>query len=299
MYIFIINPYAGKKRAEKIWSQLSRYLDKRKISYQYYITKYPRHAVLLAQSAIQQEEKIDAIIAIGGDGTINEVIEGMDSSTVPFGYIPAGSGNDFARYYQIPSNPIKAFEIIMERKTLSIDIGKITNGYFVNSLGAGFDAQIALKTNRSSYKKWLNKWGIGKLSYVITVLKEIFLYEPSSLKVEVNGKEYHYSKVWFIAVANIPFYGGGMKISPDAVPNDGKLEVIVVSQLNRWQLLRFFPQVFKGTHIHLPYVKVLYGSEVIVNMDPSTPVHADGEIKGETPIKISLLQQRINIIVPQ
>ncbi|MCF6094666.1 diacylglycerol kinase family lipid kinase [Microaerobacter geothermalis] len=299
MYIFIINPCAGNQRAEKIWSQLSRYLDRREISYHYYMTKYPRHAVQLTQSAIQQEKEIDAIVAIGGDGTVNEVIEGMVTSTIPFGYIPAGSGNDFARYYQIPSHPIEAFEIIMKKKTISIDIGKMTNGYFVSSLGAGFDAQIALKTNRSFYKKWLNLLGIGKLSYVITVLKEIFLYVPTSLKIIINEKEFHYSKVWFAAVTNIPYYGGGMKISPNAVPNDGMLEVIIVSQLNRWQLLRFFPQVFKGTHIHLPQVKVLYGSEITVNMEPSTPVHADGEIKGETPIKITLLQQKMNIIVPE
>jgi diacylglycerol kinase (ATP) len=300
MYIFIINSVSGNGKALKIWELIKQELEKEKVHYRSFFTKYAGHAEEIAEQVAQlHQEKIEAIVAVGGDGTAHEVINGLISYPhLSFGYIPGGSGNDFARGFSIPKSPLKALQKILHQQGRSqrrYDLGryqflsrKKSMRYFVNGLGIGFDGEVAKVTNESAYKTFLNRFKCGSLAYTISLLRLLFSYQPREVTVEIDGEEKHFSNVWLIAVSNIAYYGGGMKISPHAKPTDGKLNLCIVHELSPWKFLSVFGTVFFGQHHKLRGVTLLEGKRIKVTSVRPMTIHADGEIIGVTPISIDI-----------
>ena len=196
------------------------------------------------------------IIAVGGDGTMHEVVNGtVKDKNITFGFIPGGSGNDFSRGFQIPADPVEALEVILRLTKTSrsavIDVGKITmkddhEHYFINNMGAGFDAIISYEVNQSRMKAYLNKLSLGRMVYVYFLLKKLFTYKTSTIDLSIDGEKHIFEQTWFVTVSNQPFYGGGMKIAPAAVPDDGLFDITVVHQVIKMEAITCFYQCVLG-----------------------------------------------------
>ena len=295
LLFFIVNEKAANGRAQKVWKQVKKELEEKDINYRSFQTKYPKHAEELARQLCSlHKNTMEAIIVVGGDGTLHEVVNGLvDHPTVKIGFIPAGSGNDFSRGFQTPKSPLEALSFTMKKKQSSgkrFDIGKVmVNGqrkkeYFVNNIGTGFDAEVCKLTNESKMKKYFNKIGLGSLAYVGAVMRLLFTYKLTNIIVEMDGRICRYEKVWFVTVSNQPFYGGGMKIAPKANPTDGCLDVTIVHNLSRLKLLFMFVTVFFGKHTGFKEVVQYKGKKVSIKSDDNMLVHADGELIGHLPL---------------
>ncbi|MFT4414944.1 diacylglycerol/lipid kinase family protein [Fredinandcohnia humi] len=308
LLFFIVNTKAGNGKALKLWERMKVELEQQKINYRSFYTKYPTHAEELArQIGSMFDDKIEAVIAVGGDGTIHEVVNGMvDYPQVKVGYIPAGSGNDFSRGFSVPKAPFDALRFIVKnrhRKGRLFDIGKtrvrgVTKSkYFVSSLGTGFDAAVSKLTNESKMKKYLNKIKLGSLAYVGAVFRVLFTYKLTDVTIEIDNQTIHYNKVWFVTVSNQPYYGGGMKIAPKASPRDGLFDVTIVHNLSRIKLLLVFLTVFLGKHTGFKEIVQHKGAKISIQSNTKMLVHADGELVGQLPVQAEVQHQKISFLV--
>lgn len=302
---FIINPKARNGYSLNVWKKVESKLIEDKISYLAFFTEYHGHAVKLASRIAQNKNEQKVVIAIGGDGTISEVINGIvNDKNITLGFIPGGSGNDFSRGFQIPADPEAALKLIlrlMKEEAPLMDIGTITmkddsEHYFINNMGAGFDGLVSLEVNTSKMKAWLNKLSLGRLVYVYFLLKKLFSYKCSTISLSIDGNRHILEKTWFVTVSNQPYYGGGMMIAPDAVPDDGLLDITVAHQLSRIKLLLVFISVFWGKHVHFKEVKTFKGERVTIQSSTSLHVHADGEDIGFTPLNVRVQTKKLNIL---
>lgn len=302
---FIINPKAKNGHCFHIWKSVETQLKKDKIPYWALFSEYPGHAKILSRQIAASSSDDKIIIAVGGDGTMHEVMNGIvNNEKVTLGFIPGGSGNDFSRGFDIPSEPLKALHVIcrlMKQDAQLIDAGKITmedqsKHFFINNMGAGFDASIAYEVNQSPMKALLNKLSMGRLVYVYFLLKKLFTYKTSTIDLSIDGRKHIFDRTWFVTVSNQPFYGGGMKIAPEAVPDDGLLDITVVHKLSRLKLLLVFISVFSGKHIHFKEVNTFKGKVVSIHSTSSLYVHGDGEHLGFTPLTIHLQPKALAVL---
>jgi YegS/Rv2252/BmrU family lipid kinase len=185
LYCFIVNKVSGNGRAYKIWNKIEKKLQERHVVYSVHFTQKPKHATLLVQELIMKEE-VKVIVAVGGDGTVHEVINGLIGSDLPFGIIPAGSGNDFSRGLGISSKYDKALERILNGKPKIIDIGSVNSTYFVTVAGIGFDGEVATIANTSIYKKLFNFLRLGHITYIMSAIKVLFHYTPTDISVVID-----------------------------------------------------------------------------------------------------------------
>ncbi|WP_408010362.1 diacylglycerol/lipid kinase family protein [Pseudalkalibacillus sp. A8] len=300
MYGFIVNKHSGNGRGAKIWEKVESILKEQHIPYTCRITRRTGHGTQLAYDLMKENDP-KVIVAVGGDGTVNEVLNALVGSDVPLGVLPTGSGNDLCRELNIPLNWRMALKHVLEGKAKLIDVGEVLkhNGeprYYSTVAGIGFDGQVALATNESKYKGIMNMLRMGKVSYVLSVLNVLREYTPSNIILSMDGQRRMFSNVWLVAVANSSFYGGGMRISPCSKADDGWLDVCIVSDLKRWELLKLFPQVYKGKHIDHHGVDTFRCKEIQVESDVPYIVHADGEILGQTPLTIRNKQSCLYVV---
>lgn len=293
--VFIVNLAAKNGFSRKTWYNIERKF--RSIQHSVFYTQKTGHAALLAKEIAESTIDPLIIIAVGGDGTIHEVLNGAHSyEHITIGYIPTGSGNDFARGFKVPIKPDACVGYIIDKmhgNGNQFDIGiydgeNTQGGNFVNSIGAGFDAVVSRRANKSPLKKWLNYLSLGSLIYALYLLVEIFRYQPSKLELIIDHKKHVFEETWFVTVSNQPYYGGGMQIAPNADPQDGKLSIIVVHQLSKWKLLLVFISVFWGGHLRFKEVAEYKGTHIKLRFNDSVAIHADGENIGETPLEVRI-----------
>lgn len=293
---FIINEYAGNGNGRRVWQKVKSEL---KIPYEAHLSSYSRHAYLLAREIAERATTEGCqvlLIVIGGDGTIHEVVNGCaNKKNIVLGNIRAGSGNDFARGFSV-FDSVSDIETFLQHSAVQmVDIGQLQHTrqeLFINNCGMGFDAYVALKTNDSKMKKWLNKFKLGKLGYVYYVVLGLFMFKPFSLTVKDGENIFHYDKVWFATISNQPYFGGGMKISPTSIITDGKLELIIVHNLSKHKFLTLFFTVFFGMHTRFKEVVQRSGEEFVIQFDRNVPCHADGE-------KVNHLELNLTVTVKQ
>lgn len=279
--VFIINEFAGNGRGRRVWKEMKNGLT---LPYDMHVTGYPEHAYRLSCELAEQAEKEQQailLIVIGGDGTVHEVVNGCaDNDYIVIGNVPAGSGNDFARGFRA-FHQASEIEAYMQNAPIKrVDLGKADytgQHFFINNCGVGFDAFVGLEANRSEMKKRFNQIGSGKLAYVYYVILGLARFKPFSLSVSCDEKNYLFKRVWFATVSNQPYFGGGMKISPDSSINDGKLEITIVHSLSRIKFLFMFMSVFFGAHTRIKGVEQMRGECFALCYDRPLPCHADGE----------------------
>lgn len=281
--IFVINPVAGNGNSMKKWLAFKETI---RFPFELAVSRYSGHATVLVKELHHSPEPV-LVIGFGGDGTLREVVAGAaGADKIIVGSIAAGSGNDFGRGFHSFADAAEIAAFMADPGTCTNDLGEFMDGdqarYFVSSSGIGFDAEISVLVNRSKLKRWLNRIGMGKIVYLLYVIITLLRFRLFSLTVERDGEIVQYDKVWFATVSNQPYFGGGMKISPHSVVDDGILELTVVNRLSRLKLLLVFGTVFSGKHLKFKEVHQLKGSEFLLTADRSVYRHVDGDGAGST-----------------
>ncbi|RLJ82096.1 diacylglycerol/lipid kinase family protein [Planococcus citreus] len=278
--VFIINPTAGNGAAFRKWRKFSETID---FPFEQFITRSPGHAFQIVEQLKARARKT-LVIGFGGDGTMREIAAASAGTELLFiASVPAGSGNDFARSFSCFSTTQEISRFLANPRGLLTDIGQVgvqPEQLFASSSGIGFDAAVAHAVNRSRTKLWLNKFGLGKLAYLVFVVTTLFAFKKFRLTVESSGTVYHYEDVWLATVSNQAYFGGGMKISPNSSVHDGLLELTVVHRLPRLKLLAVFGTVFSGSHTKFPEVVQFSGKHFSLAVDRPVPRHVDGDDAG-------------------
>lgn len=308
-YHFIINPKARSGLGHIVWNRLRARLLREKIRFSEHLTQHPGHACEIASHLTKDlpdagEQLV--VVALGGDGTVNEVINGLHNmDRVLFGYIPIGSGNDFARGMGLVRQPDAALEtIIGSGKVVQMDLGIVRRSgktrRFAVSTGMGFDAAVCHEVCVSPWKKFLNRMKLGKLSYVLIALHRIVKDRTFSMTVRAgDGYEKTFRNVYFVAVMNQQYEGGGMRFTPKASAGDGMLDVIIVSGLPKALLVLLLPTAFFGRHVHFPGVHTWQTKRIEIIADRPLPIHADGEpLFLRERMEAGIAKRKLQIIVP-
>ncbi|MFD4366803.1 diacylglycerol kinase [Rhodococcus sp. NPDC058521] len=246
-----------------------------------------------AAAARAIEEGADALVVVGGDGAISLALQAAALSDTPIGLIPAGTGNDHAREFGIPvGDPVAAADVIVDGEVQQSDLAKITlsDGSVVwagTIVASGFDSLVTERANRM-------KWPKGKMRYNLAILAEFAQLRPLDYTIELDDETVR-TQVTLVAVGNGRTYGGGMQICPKADKTDGLLDVTVVGYGNRWRLIRFFPRVFKGTHVELEEVQTYRSKKVVLRSEDIT-AYADGDKVGPLPVTIEAVPSALRIL---
>lgn len=305
MYHFIVNPHARSGHGEKTWQIVEEELKKRQIKYVVYFTEHVYHATEITKSLTYAGTQ-RKIIVVGGDGTVNEVINGLiNIENVTLGYIPAGSSNDLARALKIPSVPIEALELVLKPKYISqMDIGEITYGYnkrrFIVSAGIGFDAAICHKAFKSELKKKLNKVKLGKLTYLGIGVGELFGRKPFKTTLVLDdARRITFNKTLFAAVQNNKYEGGGFMFCPKANNNDGMLDVMIADSIPSPKAAFVLSMALKGKHTEMKGIHTYTASNIELITDSKQPVHLDGEsCFFQTRISMKCMDTKLKFMTP-
>lgn len=238
MYTFIVNPAAGNGYALKTEQSLRQALQEVNAEYEFLHTSSPEDATRLAREAAARPGS-QGVIAVGGDGTAYEVACGLMNTGVPLGIIPAGTGNDFIKTVNIPKKPLEALELILHGTPRPVDVGRLNQRMFLNVCGTGFDVQTLEFTLAAK------KYARGILPYLIGLIRAIFSYKPVHVSFTVDG-ETQERDVLLCSIANGRFIGGGIPVCPDAKPDDGLMDMVIVETKPRWKIPFYLPGLMLG-----------------------------------------------------
>jgi len=298
-YAFILNPHAGRGRARNLEKKLLDYLRSKKMKFGFERTREPLHATELAASA---SKDFDIVVAVGGDGTVHEVANGLAGSNATLGVLPVGSGNDFNRLIGMPKRFDHAIETMLTGVRKVFDTGQLTftdgperavrNRRFINSLGLGLDAVVADQARRIT---WLR----GLPLYLAAVGNTLRHLESYDLHVSLDGSSIE-KRVFVLCIGNGMFEGGGFKLTPDADPHDDKFQICIIDQMSLKEALRVVPKLISGKHAE--HEKVELRDARVVEVQTETPfvMHADGEILGKhvTSIRAEIQPNAMSVLVP-
>lgn len=306
MYHFIINITSGSGKARKVWAELLAYLEEHQIRYKAHFTEYEGHAAKLADRICSINKERISLIVVGGDGSLNEVINGMhDFEKIRFGYIPTGSGNDFARGMGIKGTPTENLERILQaQETTAIDLGCVEWGVgehkiFAISAGVGIDADVCRQALHSRLKKVLNRIGLGSLTYLCLTVKTVFTMPSTSLSISFDDEPYRkIERMVFVAGMNQYCEGGGVPMSPRASALDGKLSVCCVNGISRCKAFFCLPLLVLGKHEHIKGFEVIDCEHFTLTIEDPMVLHADGEYCGEvTQATFTCLTHKLHILL--
>ena len=304
MYYIIVNPASKSGRGARIWSAIQPVLEKKDIEYKVFFSARAGHVIKLVRDLCtsllaKDVEMILKLILLGGDGTLNEALQGIsDFSRVQIGYIPTGSSNDMARDLKLPKSPDEVLERILSCRTPSLmDIGCLTyeqtsgelsrqhdeevalRRYFAVSSGIGFDAAVCEEALASGFKKILNKIGLGKLTYLSIALRQLIKAPKITCSITLeDGKQICLPKFLFVAGMIHSYEGGGFQFCPGADSHDGLLDVCAVGDIPKWLVLLALPTAFTGDHYRFKGIDRYQAR--LIHLETSTPlwVHTDGEV---------------------
>ena len=287
----VVNPNAGHKKGHEVAQRVGGLLAKSGHLVEELVSVAPGGIREIAETIDPSDW--DCIVAVGGDGTLFELINGLlsraDSVPVPVGLIPVGTGNSFLKDLGIETVE-DAVDRIVAGRVRGVDVGEFTHPdgrhHFVNLLGAGFVSNVAARACR--YKR------LGSMSYILGVLEEVVGLRSSALSLTIDGRRIERDGI-FVEICNSRFTGGTMMMAPQARIDDGLLDVVVAGTMSRGTLLRLLPTIFTGTHVDSPAVEVFQGKEIVVESDRALALTPDGEIFGRTPISVTVHQNKLEM----
>lgn len=287
MYYFIVNPNSRCGRGRNVWKKLETALKAGGVEYQAFLTEKPGDARIFARKLTESCRESSIIIAVGGDGTVNEILDGISfCGSVTLGYIPAGSGNDLARSLKLPKSPVKCLKKILHPKyyklmdygVLSYGEGEIFHRRFMVSAGIGMDAAVCHNLLYSKSKGLLHKLRIGKFAYLLIGVKQLTLAKPSRGYIILNGvQKIEFNHAYFISVHIHPYEGGGFKFAPDASFEDGQLSICVMNNRKKRKLVPVLFNSLIGRKSFNKGTRFYTCEEVMIHMDRPMAVHVDGE----------------------
>ena len=285
--LYLINPISGTQRKQGIAKLAEELTDHVHYEVELRYTSYAGHASVLASEAV--EDGVDVVVAVGGDGTVNEVARALVHSHTALGILPCGSGNGLARHLHIPLNPRKAIEIINACAVQNLDYGTINGRPFFCTCGVGFDAFVSQKFAQSGRR--------GMITYVENTLKEGLLYKPQTYTLESDGNREE-CKAFLIACANASQYGNNAYIAPNASMKDGLFDVVVMEPFNAIDAPQVALQLFKGTLPANSHVKTFQADRLVIHRDGEGAAHCDGDpfLTGDT-IEIEMQRGQLKVLV--
>ncbi len=270
-HLFILNPVAGKGKTLRLIPEIKDYCESRGYEYEIKVTEYPGHATIIAHE--QSKAGQLRIYSVGGDGTLNEVLNGMAGSGSSLAVIPSGSGNDFIRSIVGESIPENILQATLEGTEKLIDYASVNGKYFVNIASLGFDAKVVYETGHFKKLPLIS----GKLAYILGVLTTIVICRNLHMELKTDTGTIS-GRTLLIAAGIGRYYGGGMKALPDAVIDDGLFDICYVEGMSRLRILRLFPKYIKGLHRTIKGVHLLRSRRVEINVGKPIPMNRDGEI---------------------
>lgn len=308
MYHFIVNIHGGSGKAFLKWNKIRALLKAKKVEFKVHVPQRVGHAMQIAKEVSALSEDDIKIVVVGGDGTINEVLNGItDFSRVKLGVIPTGSGNDFARGVKLPRhNQKKALDIILNSKAdKKIDLGRSTvlstgdSRIFGISSGFGLDAIVGTGLNEAKIKKILNWIHLGALGYAVLTVQTLFTMKTYSVSLKFDDDEpMSFNKLIFLAAMNFKAEGGGVPMSPKAKGDDGELSICLAAGVPKILTFFKFPFLCLGLHSHSKGFYLRNCKTLVIESDSKSVLHTDGELVGNVDkVKFEVLPQKLAMLV--
>lgn len=284
---FIVNPIAGAGAAAEKFTELRRLLDERGAEYAFKLTEKAGDAVPFAREAYDAGERY--VVAVGGDGTVNEVAGVLgEKDDVIMGICPFGTGNDFAGTLGLSPDPAVIIDTILSGTPTPTDMGYAGDRPFINIMGAGFDVDVVINTER--YKSRFH----GMIPYLFGVMRSLIHLSRMDLKLVADGKVYEQPTL-LVAVANGRTFGGGMPVAPEADPSDGYFDICLIKRISRARFLTLLPLFLKGKHLGRKPIVYLRAKEVEL-ITGRAPIELDGELGEYAPVKITMKESALTIM---
>ena len=300
-WFIIANPNSGSGATEEEWGYINNILSQKGISFRSEFTQRPFQAAEITQKALAKGYR--HIIIAGGDGTYNEVINGIfqqkevSTKAVTLAILPMGTGNDWVRTMKIPNDWEEAISLIENGKPSLQDVGCVNyfenevprERYFINVTGLGFDAFIA--------KNYLSTKKLGAISYFTALLKGLVKYQNIEVAFQVEGKE-RKEKIFTLAVALGQFFGAGMKIAPQAQTNDGLFDITLIKDIGKMGVVGQLANIYNGTFVKHPKVETFQCQQIRITSNEPAHLQMDGELIGHTPADFRIIPQSVHVLVP-
>jgi len=298
--VFLVNPAAANGSTGRRWPEIAHKAAAAGLEGNALISEHRGHLGQLAREAAEEGARL--LVVVGGDGALNEVANGLAGLAGPpeVALLPRGTGGDFARTFGIPNDVAEAARIATQGGTQTIDLGRITyrawdgheaEAVFANVASAGMSGAIAQRANRTS------KAMGAKASYLWATLAVFSGWSAVEMRLTVDG-ESRSGKMFDVVVANGKYFGGGMKMCPDAMQTDGLLDVVTIGDVTKRDLVMTMPKIYRGTHLPHPRAEALRGRIVTLETDEPVPVELDGEQPGTSPVRFEVLPGALRLRVP-
>ena len=302
-WMIIVNPNAGVKKGTKEWPKIHGIVEKEGVDHDFLLTEHKDHAIHLTRKSIEKGYR--KICVVGGDGTMNEVLNGIFLQQacpvldITMGMIPIGTGNDWCRMFNIPFEYEGAIKLLKQQNTFIQDIGKVTyhqndkpiDRYFMNVAGMGYDALVAKKTNL-----FKAKGHGGPLTYLFFVFASLLQYKFLPTRIEIDGKQVFDGKIFSMNVGICKYNGGGMMQVPGAIPDDGLMDVTLIVKAPKWLVIRHTPKLYDGTLVKLPIVKTFRGKTIHFHSTETIYLEVDGESLGHTPFTYEIIPKALRVV---
>jgi diacylglycerol kinase (ATP) len=296
--VFLVNPASAGGSTGRRWPEIARRAAELGLEGDALLSEGPHHLTQLAREA--SEGGAELLVAVGGDGTVHEVVNGLvTASDVELAVIPRGTGADFIRTFAIPTKLEDALRVAREGETRAIDLGRARyrawsgaegQSLFANVASAGMSGAIAKRVNESQRR-------FAKASYFTATLSVFVRWHNTEVRVGVDG-ETRRGLMHDVIVANCRYLGAGMKICPEAEPDDGLFDVLLIGDITKTDLVLTLPKIYRGTHLPHPKAELLRGSSVTIDADVPLPVELDGEQPGTTPVSFEIVPRAVRLRVP-
>ena len=294
-WTIIANPVSGRGRARRTGERVADLLHERGVNVDLMMSGAPGDCERLAREALARG--VRQVAACGGDGTVHEVANGLANSDAVLGVVPCGRGNDLARALGLSSDVKDVVNTLVNGVDRAIDLGKVGDRFFATVASLGFDTAVAqrMRNQGSGFLTRALEVG-GTVSYGLTVLRTLSGYRSSLVRLRGDFGVFE-GRILLAATANAPFYGSGVKIVPDAIVDDGVLDVCIVADVSRWTVLRMFLRAYSGAHVGHSAVRVVQTRTLQIESDDSLWIFADGEPMCEVPAKIEVVPSALKVKV--
>ena len=301
-WFIIVNPKSGSGKGLKQWQKkVKKALDKADMSYEMAFTEQPAHAIELTMKAIAAGHR--RLVAMGGDGTIHEVMNGIlaqknvKSTDISLSIIPVGTGNDWIKTLKIPADIDKAIDIIINGRHYLQDVGRAVyhegkeqrERYFLNVGGTGFDAYVARKLDTKTDKT-------GKKIYLLELLKGIMGYKNIPMSLTSKAKDIK-EDFFTINVSICKYFGSGMKIAPHAIPDDGFFDITLIKNISKWGVIKELRNLYNGSFLKNPHIETFKAKQVSVASTDDIYLQLDGELLGHGPFEFHIVPLSLKVMV--
>lgn len=290
MFGIVVNPVSGGGKNQSVISKIEQILRERGEECRLFPTQAEGDGDRQARLAI--ESGCDSVVCVGGDGTLSEVVDALANSGRTFYIVPSGTGNDFARAFGLPKDPLEAFKAQLDGEDTVIDCGSLNGRAFINVSGSGFDVEVLRKTEE------LKAVYPGEQAYTKAVLAVLGSYKAFETEISIDGGAFKPYKATIVEVANGKYFGGGMLVAPKSSFRDGMLDVIVVDQVPSAMIPFLLPLFKLGLHVHLPIGHVIRAKELVMRAQ-NMVINIDGNLKEMSEAHYRVMEGALRVRLPR